>query len=391
MREAGRRLDSGSVAAGYDDIVLGLGGMGSAAAYHLARRGRRVLGLEQFDFLHERGSSHGLTRIIRLAYHEDPSYVPLLRRAYELWHALEQDAGERLLVTTGSIEGGPEDGPMFRGALDAAELHDIPHEVLDAAELGRRYPAWRALDPGTAAVWQPDGGFLLAERTLQAHAAGAMAASAELRYRERVLTWAAQGDGVEVLTERTSYRAERLVIAAGPWAGRVVPQLAAVAVPERQVLGWFGPMRPDLFTVERFPVFVLDVEEGSFYGFPQHDMPGLKLGRYHHLGEPIDPDAENRAPRPDDERLLRGFVERYLPDAAGPTMMLKACIFTNSPDEHFIVDVLPDAPQVVVLAGFSGHGYKFCSVMGEIAADLATQGRTDHGIGLFRLDRFANR
>ena len=184
----------------YDAIVIGLGGMGSAAAYHLARRGRRVLGLEQFDLLHELGSSHGITRIIRLAYHEDPSYVPLLRRAYELWHDLEVDAGERLLITTGSLEGGPEDGSTFRGALEAAELHDLPHEVLDSAEMRRRYPAYAGFDARTRVVFQPDGGFLLAERTILAHVNGALAAGAELRFREPALRWEPMGDGVRVWT-----------------------------------------------------------------------------------------------------------------------------------------------------------------------------------------------
>jgi sarcosine oxidase len=372
----------------FDAIVIGLGGMGSAAAYHLARRGRRVLGLEQFDLLHERGSSHGLTRIIRLAYHEHPSYVPLLRRAYELWHELERAAGERLLITTGSVEGGPADGETFRGALHAAELHGIAHEVLDAAELRRRYPAYAGFDPATRAVYQPDGGFLLAERTIVAHVNGALAAGAELRYREGAGSWEATDDGVRVTTERATYEADRLVICAGPWARRLVPALGDLARPERQVLAWLQPLRPELFTPDRFPVFLLDVEEGSYYGFPVHDVPGFKLGWYHHFREPIDPDDPDRSTRPDDEAALRRFVSRYFPDAAGPTLMLKACIFTNSPDEHFIIDRLPESPQVSIAAGFSGHGFKFCSVIGEIMADLATDGATAHDIGLFRLDRF---
>jgi sarcosine oxidase len=372
----------------YDAIVIGLGGMGSASAFHLARRGQRVLGLEQFDLLHERGSSHGLTRIIRLAYHEDPSYVPLLRRSYELWHELERLAGERLLVTTGSLEGGPADGHMFRGALEAAQLHHLPHEALDATEIRRRFPAFSGLDPGTMAVWQPDGGFLLAERSLLAHVTQAQAHGAQLRFRERVDSWDAGAAGVEVRTEQGTYEADRLIICAGAWAGALVPQLAPLAVPERQVLAWLQPTRPELFRPERFPVFLLDVPDGSYYGFPIHDVPGLKLGRYHHLHEPMDPDDPDRSARPDDEALLRGFVARYLPDGAGATVMLKVCLFTNSPDEHFLIDRLPDAPGVVVAAGFSGHGYKFCSVVGEITADLATRGRTDHDIGLFRLSRF---
>ena len=370
-------------------IVVGLGGMGTASAFHLARRGQRVLGLEQYDLLHELGSSHGLTRIIRLAYHEDPSYVPLLRRSYELWHELEGAAGEPLLITTGSLEGGPEDGATFGGALEAAELHDLPHEVLDARELGRRYPAFASFGPETRVVWQPDGGFLMAERTILAHVNAAIGHGADLRFREPVRSWevTAQG-GVRVVTERGRYEADRLVITAGAWARRLMPRLELLAVPERQVLAWLQPVRPELFTPERFPVFLVDVEEGSYYGFPVHDVPGFKFGKYHHLGEPIDPDDPDRSAGPADEAILRAFASRYFPDGSGPTLMLKACIFTNSPDGHFIIDRLPESPQVSLAAGFSGHGYKFCSVVGEILADLAMQGETGHDINLFRLNRF---
>jgi sarcosine oxidase len=377
------------MAARYDAIVIGLGGMGSAAAFHLARRGQRVLGLEQYGLLHDRGSSHGLTRIIRLAYHEHPSYVPLLRRSYELWHELEQLAGEQLLVTTGSLEGGPEDGPTFRGALEAARIHGLPHEVLDVAELRRRFPAYGDFDPSTRVVLQPDGGFLLAERTLLAHVNLALQHGAKLHFHEPVLEWEPISDGgIRVTTERATYEADRLVICAGAWAGRLVPVLAPLAVPERQVLAWLQPTRPELFTPDRFPVFLLDVEEGSYYGFPEHDVPGFKFGRYHHLREPMDPDDPDRATRPDDEAILRAFAARYFPEGAGPTILLKTCIFTNSPDEHFLIDRLPDTPHVTVAAGFSGHGYKFCSLVGEVMADLAISGATRHDIGLFSLARF---
>ena len=374
----------------FDAIVIGLGGMGSATAYHLARRGQRVLGLEQFGALHEQGSSHGLTRIIRLAYHEDPSYVPLLRRSYELWHELERTAGEELLITTGSLEGGPAEGTTFRGALEAAELHDLPHEVLDAAELRGRYPAFAGFDPSTRVVFQPDGGFLLAERSVRAHLDAAAAAGADLRFETPVRRWeSTPPGGVRVVTGAGAHEADRLLICAGAWASRMVPALDGLAVPERQVLAWLTPKRPELFAPDRFPVFLIDVEEGSYYGFPAHDGHGLKVGWYHHFRERIDPDDPDRSTRPDDEAALRAFAERYLPDGAGPTEMLKACMFTNSPDEHFLIDRLPDAPQVSVAAGFSGHGYKFCSVVGEIMADLAVDGATRHDIGLFRLDRFA--
>jgi sarcosine oxidase len=374
----------------FDAIVIGLGGMGSASVHHLARRGRRVLGLEQFQPLHPRGSSHGLTRIIRLAYHEHPSYVPLLRRSYELWHELETRSGQQLLITTGALEGGPDDGETFLGSLHAAQLHGLPHEVLDAGDLERRYP-FRNIEPSTKAVLQPDGGFLLAEPTMQAHLGVAAADGADLRFGEPVLEWQPLGDGVRVRTTRATYEADRLVMAAGAWVRSLVPELAELAQPERQVLGWFTPTRPADFAPDRFPVFLIDVEGGKhYYGFPSHEGHGLKIGWYHHFREPIDPADADRSTRPDDEAALREFVERYLPDGAGPTELLATCIFTITPDEHFIVDALPGAPQVLVVSPCSGHGYKFCSVIGEIAADLVVDGATRHDIGLFRLDRFAS-
>jgi sarcosine oxidase len=375
----------------YDAIVIGLGGMGSATAYHLARRGRRVLGLEQYELLHERGSSHGHSRIIRLAYHEHPDYVPLLRRSYELWHELEATAGEQLLVTTGSLEGGPESGATFRGALHAAELHDIPHEVLDRAELRRRHPAYAGFDASTRVVWQPDGGFLLAERTILAHVNGATAVGADLRFATPVTAWEPMRDGgVLVRTDHDTFEADRLVVAAGPWTRKLVPVLANRAMPERQVVAWLQPLAPERFTPERFPVFLIDVEEGSYYGFPAYEGHGFKFGWYHHFHEPIDPDEPDRSTRPDDEAALRAFAQRYFPDGAGPTQRLMACIFTNTPDEHFVLDRLPGAPQVSVAAACSGHGYKFASVVGEIMADLAIDGGTRHDIGFLSLGRFAS-
>jgi sarcosine oxidase len=374
----------------YDTIVIGLGGMGSATAYHLARRRVRVLGLEQFDLLHEQGSSHGLTRIIRLAYHEHPDYVPLLRRAYELWHDLEQQVGERLLTYTGSLEGGAEDGALFRGALEAAQLHELPHEVLNGAELRRRFPAYRGFPDETRVVLQPSGGFLAAERCVLAHVQQARRHGAQLRFREPVTAWqATDSGGVEVETTRGRYEAERLVICAGAWASRLLPQLQGLAEPERQVLAWLEPSRPEVFTPERFPVFYVEVEEGPYYGFPEYEVPGFKFGRYHHRGQRVDADRVDRAIHPEDEVLLRSFAERYFPDGAGPAVMLKVCLFTNSPDEHFILDLHPRHPQVALAAGFSGHGFKFCSVVGEIMADLSQHGETGRQIGLFRLDRFS--
>jgi sarcosine oxidase len=373
---------------GYDVIVLGIGGMGSATLYHLARRGLRVLGLERFDLVHEYGSSHGLTRIIRLAYWEHPTYVALLRRAYELWRELEQGAGERLLHITGSVDAGPAGGPIFQGALRSSELHGLAHEVMDGRELSRRCPGYR-LPPETQCLLQPEGGFLLPERCNVAHAALARSQGAELHCREPVLDWGAGGGRVWVRTPGGRHEAGRLVVCAGAWASRLLPGLDGLAVPERQVLAWLQPGRPELFQPAVFPVFNLEVEEGHYYGFPSFLLPGFKFGRYHHRREVVDPDAWRREPEPEDEELLRSFARRYFPDGAGPTVMLKACLFTNTPDHHFILDRHPEYPEVAIAAGFSGHGYKFCSVIGEIMADLAQNGHTRHDIEFFRLQRFS--
>jgi sarcosine oxidase len=368
----------------FDAIVVGVGGMGGAALYHLARRGKRVLGLERFDVPNDLGSSHGITRIIRLAYYEHVDYVPLLRRAYELWRELEASAGEQLLYITGSIDASPPDQFVFAGSLRCCEEHGLPHEVLDASEVGRRFSAWR-LDPGTMAVLQPDGGFLVPERCIVTHVEGALAAGADVRARERVLGWEPVAEGVRVRTERGEYESERLVLTAGAWMSEVA---GLPIVAERQVLAWLQPLRPELFTPERFPVFNLQLDqEDRYYGFPVFGIPGFKLGRYHHFFESGPADELDREPRAEDEEVLRRFAERYFPDGAGPTMTLKTCLFENSPDEHFILDTLPDMPQVIVGAGFSGHGFKFCSVIGEILADLAIEGSTKHPIGFLRLAR----
>jgi sarcosine oxidase len=371
----------------YDAVVLGVGGMGSAACYHLARRGRRVLGLERFDVPHAMGSSHGTTRIIRLAYYEHPSYVPLLRRAYELWRELETGFGEQLLHVTGSIDASAPDEEVFRGSFASCQIHDLPHEVLSSKELTRCYPAYR-LPPDHLALFQPSGGFLLSERAIVAHVVAAQAAGAEIRARERVLGWEPAGDGVRVTTARSTYEAGTLIVCAGAWIGALIPELAQLAVPERQVLAWLQPEELALFAPERFPVFNLMVPEGRYYGFPLYGAPGFKFGRYGHRGETVDPDGMEREVEDEDEALLRAFAERYFPSGTGPTMALRACLFTNAPDGHFILDRHPTLPQVVLASPCSGHGYKFCSVIGEILADLTERGETAHDISLFRLDRF---
>jgi sarcosine oxidase len=373
-------------AAHYDVVVVGVGGMGSAALYHLARRGKRVLGIERFDVPNELGSSHGLTRIIRQAYFEHPSYVPLVQRAYTLWRELEADAGEELLYITGAVEGGPT---IFEGAVRSSLEHGLQFEEIDGAEVARRFPAFRLPDE-LPIVYQRDGGFLLPERCIEAHAAGARARGAELRTDERVLEWSATENGVRVRTDRDEVEAERLVLTAGAYSQDVARLPANTVVAQRQVLAWLEPPRPELFERDRFPVFNLALEEGHVYGFPTHGVPGFKIGWYDHEGVKGDPDSIPRETTPADEVPLRRFAERYFPDGAGRTLDLKACLFELSPDEHFVLDHHPETDYAVVGAGFSGHGFKFCSVVGEILADLALDGETLHDIEFLRLSRFAS-
>jgi sarcosine oxidase len=373
----------------YDIIVVGVGGMGSASIYHLARRGQKVLGIEQFDIPNDMGSSHGNTRIIRLAYAEHPDYVPLLHRAYELWRALEHQVGERLLVITGGLDIGSENSDIIKGSIASCDLHHLRYQVLDAISLGRRFPGY-ALPSEMLGVYQPDAGFLLCERCVVAHVAAALDYGAEIHARERVLGWNETSDGISVQTDRNEYRSRKLIITAGPWTSSLLSQFKDIAIPERQVLLWTQPLVPSQFLLGAFPIFNMEAPEGRFYGFPVYGMPGFKIGKYHHRQELIQ-DLENmdRACHMVDEEILRAGIRRYFPKADGPTLAMKVCLFTNSPDEHFILDFLPGSDRIAVAAGFSGHGFKFCSVVGEIMSDLAVDGVSPINPAMFRLSRSA--
>jgi sarcosine oxidase len=374
----------------YNTIVVGVGGMGSATCYQLARRGKTVLGIERFDVPHDLGSSHGYTRIIRLAYYEHPSYVMLLKRAYELWDELEGRTGTQVLHKTGSIDCGPADSWVFKGSLQSCIEYDLPHEVLTGRELSTRFPGYR-LPAENLAVLQKDGGFLVPEQATVTFVEAAHALGAEIHGREALLDWEPWGDGVRVFTDRDEYTADSLVFSGGSWSQNLLPFLRGLAVPERQVLAWLQPARPDYFRPENFPVFNCLVPEGRYYGFPVFAVPGFKFGRYHHFEESGEAEYLSREAFREDEEVLRDFAARYFPDGAGPTMILKACLFTNSPDRHFIIDLHPDYPQVSFAAGFSGHGYKFASVIGEVLADLAERRSSRHDISLFNIARFTGR
>lgn len=371
-----------------DVAVIGLGAMGSAALYHLSRRNIRSVGIERFTPGHERGSSHGSTRIIRLGYFEHPSYVPLLRRAYRLWRELETASGRTLMTITGIAEIGREDSELVQGTLASSRLHQLPHEQLDAVALMRRYPAFR-LPRDFVGVVQPDGGYLEAEAAVQTHLDLARAAGADIRCNQRVLAIEPRGSGVRVTTDADSIQARIVIVAAGPWLKALLPELPVDLQVTRQAVLWVEPENRTLFRPGNFPVFMIETAQGIHYGFPLHGADGLKIAKHHHVDETVDPETYTRQVSDDDETIVRGVISRYLPVANARLLTSKTCLYTMTPDEHFVVDRMPGAPQIIVASPCSGHGFKFAPVIGEALADLAADGHTSHDISRFRLTRFA--
>ncbi len=371
-----------------DVVVVGLGAMGSAAVASLARRGCRVIGFERYEPGHDRGSSHGATRIIRLGYFEHESYVPLVRAAYPLWHELAAEAGLPLLNITGIVEIGAPDSELVAGTLAASRLHGLPHEVLDAGTLMRRFPAFRVPE-GMVAVFQPDGGFVRADPAVHALLARARKAGAELRFEEKVVAIEPRGAGVRVTTERETIAAGRAIIAAGAWVKSLLPRLPVPMRVTRQVLGWFAPRDPALFSPGRFPVFLLQNADGVFYGFPNDGTDGVKVAKHHHADEAVDPEHYDREVSPVDEAMIRAALAAHLPDADGRRLAAKTCLYTMTADGDFIIDRLPGHEAIIVASPCSGHGFKFAPVIGEIAADLATAGATRHDISRFAISRFS--
>ena len=369
----------------YDVAVVGLGAMGSAALHQLARRNVRALGIDKFAPGHDRGSSHGETRIIRLGYFEHPSYVPLLRRTYTLWRELEAAAGEQLVHITGIVEIGAPDGELVTGTLAASGTHGLPHEVLDAAGTMQRFPAFQ-VPSHFIGVMQPDGGFVAVEPAIAAQVRLAQAARAEVRTGVTVHSVTPHGDSVRLSTSAGDLEAAKVIVAAGPWVNALAPHLPVQVT--RQVFAWLTPDDPALFTPERFPVFLLESRHGMHYGFPQYGRPGVKIAKHHHADETVDPDRVHRGVTADDEALIRAPLAEHMPAANGAMLAAKTCLYTVTPDRDFIIDRLPDAPNVIIASPCSGHGFKFAPVIGEILAQLAMEGATEHDISRFRLSRF---
>lgn len=352
----------------FDVAIAGLGAMGSAAAHCLADRGQRVIAFDRFHPPHDRGSSHGESRIIREAYFEHPVYVPMVQRAYDLWSELERRNGTMLYSRTGGVMIGAPESTLVKGALRSAREHDLAHEVLAAPELRARFPAFAVPDDMIGVV-EPRAGVLFAERCVRAQVSLAQAAGAEVHATEPVLRWEARGDGVRVFTAAGPYDARWLVVCAGAWVGTLFPDLELPFTVERQTLYWFDPAAPfDAFDPRHCPIHLWQFDDGQFfYGFPDLGN-GVKVARHHH-GVSVAIDQVRREVSAAEIADIRGLVRRFVPRADGTLRKAAVCLYTNTPDEHFWIDAHAAHPHVLIVSPCSGHGFKFAPVIGEIVAD----------------------
>jgi sarcosine oxidase len=361
--------------------------MGSATIHELATRGVRALGLDLFAPPHRLGSTHGRTRIIREAYFEHPLYVPLLRRAYDRWYALERDAQRKLFHRTGGLMIGPPDGELVTGAERSAREHELPHEMLDAGAIRRRFPGLEP-DDTMVALLEPRAGMLLPETCIESWHQLAGSRGATLRTGEPLLEWKSSADGVAVRTHGGWMEAGALVLATGAW----MPESVGVSLPlsvERQLFHWFEPKRgAGRFRGDSCPIALWEYPAGHLFATFPDLGDGFKAG-IHHDGELTTPHTVRREPDAEDERRIRQLLDRFAPDSAGPVREARVCLYTNTPDSHFVIDRHPSASSVTVVSACSGHGFKFASVVGEIAADLAMRQSPPFDLSPFSIRRFA--
>lgn len=379
----------------FDVIVLGVGSMGSASCYYLAKQGYKVLGLEQFDVPHDQGSHAGQSRIIRKAYFEHPDYVPLLQRAYENWKEIETVTGSQIYFPTGLLYAGKPDDTLIKGVRESAQKYNVQVESLSHPEAISRFPQFQ-IPPDYDILFEPDAGFVTPERAILLYVDQAIRNGAEIHTKEKTISWEKEGKIITVKTNKDFYACKKLIITAGAWAGTLIPGLARQFKVTRQVIAWTNPMEWKPFEIGEFPCWMIDddTKHGMYYGFPvlpvgKFGAPiGLKVA-HHHPGMVSNPDAVNRIPDKEDEDNIIYAIRKFLPKGYSSTHVLKTCLYTNTPDENFIIDFLPgNDDQVVIAAGFSGHGFKFISVVGEIMADLAMKGKTELPIQFLNAHRF---
>jgi len=378
----------------YDVIVLGVGSMGASTCYHLAKRGYKVLGLEQFDITHELGSHAGQSRIIRKAYGEGSDYVPLLERAYQNWKTLEEESGYQVYYDTGLLYLGSQEDTFLNTVKKSSKAYNITVNELSEEACSAKYPQFK-LPAEFQRLEEPDAGFLTPERCILLMVEQALAHGAVIRTKQKVLDWKKEDGIIKVKTETHTYEAKKLVITAGPWAGKMIPGYSTKLKVTRQALAWVKPKTWDDFTLGKFPCWILEDHGYDFYGFPilpvgKFNGPlGLKLALHYPGGDETDPDYVDRNTKASDEKILIDFLNRFIPEGYEDTLVIKTCLYTKTPDENFILDHLQGFDKDVSIAtGFSGHGFKFVSVIGEIMADLAMNGTTSLPIGFLNAQRF---
>ena len=374
----------------FDVIVWGAGGMGSATMRSLALRGANVCGVEQFGAAHGQGSSHGETRIIRKAYFEHPDYVPLLNRSFELWREIADESGRQLQITNGLVVSGDPSSATIQGLQRCYAEHALPHERWTAEETRKHFPQFH-LPGGHSVFFDPDGGYLMVEECVKANLSSALHHGATLYFGEQVLSWHADTSGVSVQTDQRELQAKALVLTAGAWAGRVFSEYGIPLEIWRKVLVWYRGNGLEAFSPQAFPTYFIELDYGGFYGFPVVSEAGFKAAEHFEPDIVAQPEALQRQLLPRDEPRLQRFLTEIFPALRKPKRSaFKVCMYTKSPDDHFVLGALPETPSVIVGAGFSGHGFKFAPVIGEILADLALDGQTSHPIDFLKLERFLN-
>ena len=379
----------------FDVIVIGVGSMGSATSYYLAKRGYKVLGLEQFDISHEFGSHAGQSRIIRKAYFEHPGYVPLLERAYENWEALEWETGKQVYYKTGLLYAGNPNNEMIKGVERSAGLYNIDLDQMNIAAAADQFPQFKFPDDFEI-LFEPEAGFITPEKAIRLYASQAKKNGAAIHSNEKVIDWKKDKNIILLKTDKQTYQCDKLIITAGAWAGKMIPGLADKIKVTRQFVAWIKTKNDDQFELNKFPCWMIsdDEKHGCYYGFPLLDTEkfgepaGLKLA-HHFPNEVTDPDKVDRLTTEKDIQNLNYCLNKYLPGVFDSILHTKICLYANSPDENFIIDKLPGYEENVSIAcGFSGHGFKFASVVGEILADLAIEGRSDLPIEFLNAKRF---
>jgi sarcosine oxidase len=378
----------------FDFIIVGIGSMGSAAAYFLAKQGHAVLGIDQFNPPHEFGSHSGQSRIIRKAYFEHPDYVPLLQRSYDLWSEFEEATGNQFYYETGIVYFGEEHHPTMKGVRTSAELYDVRVDTLSQKISRDEFSAFN-IPSNFQTLFEPEAGFVRPELAIQNYLSEAEKAGAQINRNEKVLRWNSDSRGATVITDKQTYHAEKIIFTGGSWMQSLVPSLSNQLKVTRQSLAWISPKSPEQFSLGNFPCwFIEDPELGMFYGFPVLPFEkfggpiGLKIAS-HRPGEVVDPDHVERKTLRAEGEALKTILSKYFHGAGNEIISLKTCLYTYSPDENFIIDILPDThSRVVIAAGFSGHGFKFVPVVGEVLAELAVKSKTDLPVNFLTLSRF---